>query len=345
MIIREVFESERQSFDKVVTHLLQSWEWGEFREKTGLSVVRLGLFEGKTIKEGYQITIHPLPKTHFYIGYFPKGPMPNKAMLNALRKLGKDRNLVMIKLEPNVGIKVSTQDSTKAFPEIHKFLIQNNCKEGRPIFAQFTFEIDLTKSEDELLKQTKEKTRYNFRLAQKKEVKVFEDNSDRAFAWYLKILKETARRQKFYYHDDEYHQKMWQSMRNANIAHLLLAKYKGEIIVTWILFVFNNILYYPYGASTAKYKEVMASNLVMWEAIKFGKKLGCKKFDLWGSLGPNYNPKDPWAGFHRFKEGYGGDLVEFLGSYDLVINSPLYPFYRIAEALRWKFLRFKALFR
>ncbi len=345
MIVREVFESERKNFDQIVTHPLQSWEWGEFREKTGLSVVRLGLFEGKKIKEGYQITIHPLPKTNFYLGYFPKGPLPHKTMLNALKKLGKDRNCILIKLEPNVGTPISEKKFPRGFSNIHQFLLDNGCKEGRPIFTQFTFEIDLTKSEDELLKQMKSKTRYNVRLAQKKQVEVFKDNSDKAFAWYLKILKETAKRQKFYYHDDEYHQKMWRSLRSTNIAHLLLAKYKGEILVAWILFIFNNVLYYPYGASTTKHKETMASNLLMWEVIKFGKRMGCKKFDMWGSLGPNYNPRDPWAGFHRFKEGYGGDLIEFLGSYDLVINHTAYPFFKIADSLRWKFLRFKAFFR
>ena len=43
------------------------------------------------------------------------------------------------------------------------------------------------------------------------------------------------------------------------------------------MFVYKNTLYYPYGASTNLYKETMASNLMMWEAIKFGKKLGLKK--------------------------------------------------------------------
>jgi lipid II:glycine glycyltransferase (peptidoglycan interpeptide bridge formation enzyme) len=345
MIVREVFESERKNFNQVVTHPLQSWEWGEFREKTGLNVIRLGLFDGQKIKEGYQITIHPLPKTQYYIGYLPKGPMPNQIMLDTLKKLGQDRNLIMIKLEPNVGTKVSKVNSTKAFNNIHQFLVENDCRQGRPIFTPYTFEIDLTQSETELFKKMKPKTRYNVRLAQKKDIQVFEDNSNRAFAWYLKLLKETAQRQKFYYHNDRYHRQMWESMKEANIAHLLLAKYQGKILVTWILFVFNNVLYYPYGASTAQYKDTMASNLIMWEAIKFGKKMGCQKFDLWGSLGPNYNPKDPWAGFHRFKEGYGGDLIEFLGSYDLVINHRLYPFFRLAENLRWKYLRLKTLFR
>jgi lipid II:glycine glycyltransferase (peptidoglycan interpeptide bridge formation enzyme) len=131
-------------------------------------------------------------------------------------------------------------------------------------------------------------------------------------------------------------------IRNSNklTAHLLTAGYQGKTLATWILFVYKDTLYYPYGASSNEHRETMASNLMMWETIKFGKKLGLKKFDMWGALGPNPDPKDSWFGFHRFKLGYGGELVEFIGSYDLVINPILYQAYKITDKLRWIFLKF-----
>jgi lipid II:glycine glycyltransferase (peptidoglycan interpeptide bridge formation enzyme) len=60
---------------------------------------------------------------------------------------------------------------------------------------------------------------------------------------------------------------------------------------------------------------------------------------MWGSLGPHPDAKDPWFGFHRFKQQYGPELVEFLGSYDLVINPVFYEGYKIADQLRWMILR------
>ena len=113
----------------------------------------------------------------------------------------------------------------------------------------------------------------------------------------------------------------------------MTATYNNEIISTWILFNHDGFLYYPYGASTGKYKEVMANNLMMWEAIKFGKKLGLKSFDLWG--------REEGTGFTKFKEGYNPKVVEFLGSWDLIINKPMYYLYRIAEKVRWFVLRLK----
>ena len=106
--------------------------------------------------------------------------------------------------------------------------------------------------------------------------------------------------------------------------------------------VFNGKLYYPYGASRSVHRDVMASNLMMWEMIQFGKQQGCDTFDMWGSLGPDPDKKDPWFGFHKFKEGYGGTLMEFVGTYDLVLDPIMYKIFRIAEDWRWKWLRLRA---
>ena len=308
-------------------HPLQSPLWGEFRKKTGIKVVKI---------DGFQLTIHPISKTKYTIGYFPKGPMPTKRMVSELVKIGKDENCIFIQIEPNV-------ENTKNL----KVKIQNLglVPSARPLFTKYTFILDLTKSEDELLKNMHPKTRYNIKLAEKRGVKVVEDNSDKAFENYLHLTKETTKRQKFYAHNEDYHRFMWETLKMENgnrlSAHLLKATYNGEVLVAWILFVIGDTLYYPYGASSSKHREFMASNLMMWEAIKFGKKLGLKKFDMWGALGPKPDSKDPWYGFHRFKEGYGGKHVEFLGSYDFVIRKNLYLFYKILNNVRWLILKVK----
>jgi len=187
------------------------------------------------------------------------------------------------------------------------------------------------------MKSFHSKTRYNIRLSERKGVSVVEDNSDKAFERYLELTRETVERQGFYAHTERYHRLMWQHLHQklkANgqqpIAHLLTAIYQNEIITAWIVFVWQDFLYYPYGASTDKNKEVMANNLVMWEAIRLGKKLGLKTFDLWG--------REEGKGFTKFKEGYNPKVVEFLGTWDL-ITSLLYTLYTKAELIRWKLLR------
>jgi len=331
MIVREVLEEEKNQFNQVATHPLQSWEWGEFRKKTGIKVIRLGAFESKTLKSSYQLTIHPLPKVNYTIIYFPKGPMPDKIMLEALKKLGVEEKAILIKMEPNI----------KENQDVVNFLLANGCQQGKPLFTKYTFQLDLQKTEEQLLADMKPKTRYNIGVAQKHGVEVVRDNSPEAFETYLKLAGETTKRQKFYAHTADYHRQMWETMRSSDIVHLFLAKYQGQILAAYIFFVFNKVLYYPYGASTREHREVMPTYALFWEAIKFGQKMGCKLFDMWGSLGPNPNPKDPWYGFHQFKEGFGAQLVGFIGTYDLVINPTLYKLFNLINNLRWKFLRLK----
>ncbi len=134
-------------------------------------------------------------------------------------------------------------------------------------------------------------------------------------------------------------------MNQAGIAYLFKAEYQKEILATWILFKFKNTLYYPYGASSRKHRNVMASNLLMWKAILFGKKTGCQEFDLWGTPGPNPKKTDSWYGFHRFKAGYNPKIIELAGTYDLVLNRPLYHLYQIANKLRWQWLKLKKLYK
>ena len=225
---------------------------------------------------------------------------------------------------------------------LQAFLLEHDCQVGRALFTPYTFLIDLRKSEEELLAQMKPKTRYNLRLAQKHGVQVVEDSTDAGFNEYLKLLKETTKRQGFYAHGESYQQKMWAHMRQAGIARLIKAVWQGQTLVTWILFNYKGRLFYPYGASSREHKELMASNLVMWEAMRLGKQWGSHTFDLWGALPPNPDPKDPWIGFHNFKEGYGGVHARFAGTFDLVIDPNLYQLYRIADRWRWRLLRLRA---
>lgn len=340
VIVREVLEEEKEDFNRVVNHPLQSWEWGEFRKKTGIEVIRLGVFKENSLVEGWQLTVHPLPKLPYNIIYFPKGPLPNKMMLDSLKKIAKEKRAIFIKLEPNIGGFYPWKAEKKE--EIENFLLSEGCEHGDPLFTRFTFHLDLNKSEEQILSEMKPKTRYNIRLAFKKGVTVVEDNSLEAFETYLKLLLETARRQRFYAHTPSYHRLLWETLSSTGIYHLFLAKYKGEVLAAYIFFTFNNVLYYPYGASTRIHKEVMAPYALFWEAIKFGKQHNCQIFDMWGTPGPNPSPKNPWFGFHRFKEGFGAKLFEFIGTYDLVLNRSLWFLFRLANRFRWRFLRFRS---
>ncbi len=339
MIYREPRVDEKELYEKLPRHPLQSWAWGDFRELTHVTVKRLMGFDGSEAVSQLQLTFHPIPKLPYTVGYCPKGVWPDDIQLSALKDLGQREKAIFIKLEPDVS---SPPKNAADLEGLRHILLTSGCQPGRPLFTQYSFLMDLTAPEDELLARMKSKTRYNIHVAEKHGVEVVEDSSDVAFETYLRLMKETTSRQQFYAHSETYHRNMWRTMRAAGIAHLLKATYQGEVLTAWILFKYKDRLYYPYGASSRTHREVMASNLVMWTAMRLGKSWGCRSFDLWGALGPNPNPKDPWYGFHNFKLGYGGALAEFVGSYDLVINPRLYQLYRTADTWRWRYLKLRS---
>jgi lipid II:glycine glycyltransferase (peptidoglycan interpeptide bridge formation enzyme) len=339
MLIRPLTQSDHQAYNQAVNHPLQSWEWGEFRKLTGLKVERVGFYDNGRLQKGMEVTFHPIPILGKTAGYVPKSFMPDEEQLSALRQLGENNNALFIKLEPNVA---QLATATTGHYQIGQFLIDHGCQPGRPLFTKYTYQLDLTKPETELFEHLQNKTRYNVNLAYKKGVTIRENTSAAGMEEYISILEETTARQGFYAHTPDYFRKMWESLGASGMLRIFQAVYENQVLVSWIMFVFNDVLYYPYGASRSAHRDVMASNLMMWEMITFGKREGCHTFDMWGSLGPEPNPHDPWFGFHRFKKGYGGDLMEFLGTYDLVLNEPLYKLFRVVENVRWKALRLKA---
>ncbi|OGD83727.1 hypothetical protein A3A54_02000 [Candidatus Curtissbacteria bacterium RIFCSPLOWO2_01_FULL_39_62] len=335
MIVREVEENEKNLYNKKVNHLVQSWEWGEFRRKTGLDVVRLGHFEGDHLEEGYQLTFHKVPLFPKKIGYFPKGPMPNTRMIAALKEEAKSKNAAFIKLEPNVVL-ASEKGEKDIIADFKNFgLIPSK----KPLFTKWNFLIDLTKSEDSLLAAMHPKTRYNIKVAQRYGVEVKDSTDEIDFDIYLKLYFETTKRQKYFGHTPQYHKLVWETLMPAGMARVLMARYRGKPLVAWMLLNFKDTLYYPYGGSSLEHKEVMASNLIAWEAIRLGKNMGLKVFDMWGALSPKVTEKDPWYGFHKFKAGYGGLHVEYVGTYDLILNNALYKSLNMADRMRWLMLR------
>ena len=177
------------------------------------------------------------------------------------------------------------------------------------------------------------KTRYNIRLAKKRGVLVKEMSTNEGFKIFAKLYFETCKRQKYLGHNYKYHKKVWENLKNK-VSHILIAYHQNIPLATFQLFYFKDTLYYVYGGTSELHRNLMTSNLLMWETIRLGKKLGAKKFDMWGSLPPDYKQNHPWAGFTKFKQGYGGKFQEFVGSFDLIINPFVYQIYNFLFKIR-----------
>jgi lipid II:glycine glycyltransferase (peptidoglycan interpeptide bridge formation enzyme) len=189
-----------------------------------------------------------------------------------------------------------------------------------------TIVLDLDKSEDELLVGMHQKTRYNIRLAQKKGVRIIVDNS--RIDDFLVLLAETTNRDNFFAHDGNYYRLM--AGFDSNFIRLVLAEYEGKIIAAGLFcFCFKTAIYL-HGASSDKFRNVMAPYLLQWEVIKMAKEQGLKYYDFYGI------DQIKWPGVTRFKEGFGGEEVNYAGTFDLVLKPFwyfIYNFIRIGKRM------------
>lgn len=309
----------------MATHVLQSELWEKFKNSYGTPAVRVG---------NVLYTKHKIPFTTYFYAYSPR-VNPFDIDFDKLKKSLEENDCVAIHFDvPNV-----TTDSPDAEKAIKIF--EGKCSlSSRVEFAKGNFFMDLTKSEEELMKGLHKKHRYGIKYALTKGVIIREGSTQADLDSFYKLYAETGVRAKFFARSKRYMELVWKTFREVNSAHLIIAEFDGEPLTAWMLLTYDNVLYYPYGGSTSEHRNLQSSSLVGWEAIKLGKKLECKLFDMWGASEDMSNKSDPYYGFSNFKQKYGARHVVYIPSYDFVINESVYKMFTAANSLRWKLLNF-----
>ena len=173
MITRVLYNKEKDEYNKVVKHPLQTWEWGDFQITQGHKVYRLGIFDNDKMIGGYSVSFHKIPKFNYSVGTILRGPAITQEMIDNITNLAIDEKAIFVKFEPDVYQKTfdTEQNPTTLvadvdFPNLHV--------SPKVAFYPFSYVIDLSKSEDDLLAAMHSKTRYNIKTANRHEVKIEE---------------------------------------------------------------------------------------------------------------------------------------------------------------------------
>ena len=287
---------------------LQSWQWGEFQESLSRRIWRLEIEELKAL-----VIRHNLPLGKNYL-YCPRGPIGQgdfNNFLEKVKKIAQREKSIFFKIEPPL---MDFEFRVSDFEFI---------KSSRQIQPAKTLILDISKSEEELLKQMRPKTRYNIRLAQKKGVTI--EESTEKIDDFLRLSKKTAQRDKFHLHPKKYYQKMLKVLGQGETVKLFLAKYQGQVIVANLVCFFGRTAVYLHGASDYGFRHLMAPYLCQWQAICQAKEQGFKYYDFWGI------DEERWPGVTRFKRGFTGQEIAFPGSADLVFRPIWYKIYQLAR--------------
>ena len=308
---------------------LQSWFWGEFQASLGNKIYRIKITDkGKFIAAALMVK-QKLPKNYCWL-YSPRGPILGpqnwdlkigQGLFQKIEKIVKKERAVFLKLEPQIEKKLKLK-----VPK--KFLA---AKSVQPENTQI---LNLKPSVEELLDKMHAKTRYNIRLAEKKAVQTrISKNTPEDIAKFFQIMEETAKRNRIKIFSQNHYQKLLDIFAKHGSAELFLAEYQNEVVAGIIVLYFGDYAYYLHGGSLYEYRNLMAPFLLQWRAILKAKKQGKKFYDFWG-VAPSNEPRHKWAGITRFKKGFGGEEINFMGAYDLVYQPLLYKAYKMASAIK-----------
>ena len=354
-MLTPVTRDERQWDAFVQAHgggFLQSWGWSQFQEAVGRRTFRFRVGsagakeeEGDTLS---QFVLVELPLAFgFRYAYVPRGPVVRRtgdkeadtanivSCVEALRqKISRDR-LAFARVEwpwP-LSENVVTKEGAAKW----------GFRPADHVQPQHTVIADLTGTEERLLAAMHQKTRYNIRVAEKHGVTVREALRDDAHLLehdvdvFWGMLHETASRDKFSTHERKYYGTMLDVLSPKKSeglrARLFFAEYEGRAVAAAMTGEFGDTVTYLHGASLAGDRKVMGPYLLHWHIMKDAKSRGFAKYDFWG-VAPSDDPDHAWAGITRFKTGFGGERVEYLGTWELPGNGLWYTLYRYAKRLR-----------
>lgn len=319
---------------------LDSWNWGEFQEKEGKKIWRLGVYNSEELIAS-ALVIRIKARRGIFL-FVPHGPIFSEqltinkeqileALLEELKIIAKKEKASFIRIAP---IWERSEENIKVFKNL-KF-------REAPIHMhpEVTWEMDVTPTEEELLMGMRKTTRYLIRQAQKNsDIEIIQSQNIEELRKFDEIYCATAKRHKFVPFSLGYLQNQFLSFLTDNQILIFLGKYKGEIVSSSIVVFWQNIGFYHHGASLLKYNKVPVSYLLQWEAIKEAKKRGCQMYNFWG-IAPEIRDKfdvkkskHPWAGLTLFKMGFGGYRKEYIKTQDFPVSS-MYWLTRVFEKIR-----------
>ncbi len=313
--------------------LLQSWQWGEFKKKQGLSLERLGVFSEKgDLMCAASVLTQSFAKL-WKIQYIPRGPVlflrawdqldqsqkVLDVLFSSLEKKARQTKMVFLRMDPAW----TTVRYPRDWPSNLGFQ-----RAKRSIQPEHTLVVNVEVSEQGLLDAMKQKTRYNVNLAERKGVTVRRQNDRTGVGIFLKLLQKTSNRHGIRSYRPVYYENLFEIFSEERGIEILIAKHQGvDIAASWLV-RFGNTLYYLYGASDYQYRNIMAPYILHWESLKLAKRIGCRFYDFWGVKareGTDSREKN-WEGFSRFKMGFAPNqrITEYVGTWEKVYREKLY---------------------
>ena len=303
-------------------HVLQSYQWGEFKRRLGWRPIRLVLErEGEVVGLGQLLAYNTAPVPGVLI-YCTKGPwLPwddeeaVRTFFEGVRAVAGREGAHTVKIEPEV---LEQQKDVKAL------LGEIGFRKSRyDLNQKTTLVVDLNLPDEELLAKMKSKTRYNVRLAARKGVEVVEPDFDEAWETFYEWMKATSERKGDYVlrRPRDYLRSVMRTMHDAGQGRLFFAEHEGTPLAGMYVFTFGEKYWYMYGASSDEKRNLKPNYLLQWEVMRWARNRGLTHYDMVGvPKSEELNEGSSLWSVYKFKEGFGGEIVDSLGCFDLPVR-------------------------
>ena len=328
-------EEEKEWEDYLSRHpkanFLQSWYWGEFHNALGNEIQRSGFYKnGKLI--GVMLSIVEKARRARYLT-IPGGPIIDwkdvrvvSSFVGEIKKIAKSTNCAFVRVRPQLE---KNEFSKKIFSD-YKFV-------GAPMYlhAELTSQLDIKKSEQELLSQMRKNTRREIKKAILLGIKVSSSSNPSSIKQFFKLQTLTAKRQRFVPFSYKYLYEEFKAFSKTNRVLVYTAYFGNKLLTMAFIIFYGKEAVYHHGASTLDGRKYPGAYVIQWEAVKEAKKRGCTRYNFWGVASPN-DTNHRFYGVSVFKRGFGGYDLQYLPAQDLIIDYPRYALNFAIETLRRK---------
>lgn len=320
----------------------QLWEWGELREPFGWRPLRVAVGDDprRPPLAVAQVLLRRVPALGWRLAYVPRGPVGHlddapvrAALFAALRSLARSDGVATVKVDP---------EATPSSP-LGAVLLGAPWRETTRVQPPRTRLLDLAASEEELRGGLKRKHRQYVSKAERAGISLerLDGRADattaaRALADFYRIYAHTAERAGFVARAPGYYQRVWALFAPTGHARLAFATHRGERLATLLHFTCGDRAAETFGGMTDAGAESRANYLLKWASIVGFKQDGFATYDMWGLA---------TGGIARFKEGFGGRQVDYVGARDLPLRPAedaalrlLLPAYGVAQRTRLRLM-------
>ncbi|MGQ0608807.1 MAG: lipid II:glycine glycyltransferase FemX [Chloroflexota bacterium] len=319
----------------------QLWEWGEVRAMGGWRPVRLAI--GRSQEEpvaGAQLLLRRMPVLGWHLAYVPRGPIGDlddpgvrDALVAGLRALGRVEKIATVRADPEARLETA----------YGRALLEQPWRAAPKVQPPTTRVIDLSTDEEALKAKLKRKHRQYVNKAERAGVTIerFDGTTPAgaigpALADFNRIYRFTAERAGFVARQSFYYERVWSIFAPTGRVRLSFAVADGERVATIFHFTCGERAVEAYGGMTDAGADARANYLLKWTAIADFAREGFAVYDMWGLA---------TGGIRQFKEGFGGEEIEYVGARDLALSAPMdaalrvaIPAYGLAQRARLKLL-------